>query len=39
MTYKQKGWSGWLEKIPVIGQKIRKITKANKVIKANKDKK
>ena len=39
MTYKQKGWPGWLEKIPVLGPKIKKIKKAKKVIKANKNKK
>ena len=39
MAYKQKGWSGWLEKIPVLGQKIKKIKKAKEVVKANKDKK
>ena len=38
MAYKQKNWSGWLEKIPVLGPKIKKIRKANKVIKANKNK-
>ena len=36
MTYKQKGWSGFIEKIPVIGPKIKKIKQANKVYKTNK---
>ena len=24
MAYKQKDWSGWIEKIPAIGSKIKK---------------
>ena len=42
MTYKQKGWSGWVEKTAkfLLGEdKVRKIKKAKKVIEANKDKK
>ena len=38
MAYKQKGWSGWIEKIPAIGSKIKKIKAAKKKHKANKEK-
>jgi hypothetical protein len=39
MAYKMKGWTGWIEKIPVIGSKIKKIKAANIKYKANKEKK